>query len=41
MQQTTQVADMTAFFNAEERDERNRFVYLVEYDKTESIFDSL
>ncbi len=38
MQQATRVADFTAFFNAQESDEGNRYGYLVEYDKTENIF---
>ena len=40
MQQATRVADMTAFFNAEEGESGNRFGYLVEYDETENIFDN-
>lgn len=40
MQQATRVADMTAFFNAEEGESGNRFGYLVEYDQTESIFEN-
>ncbi|GAB4546984.1 MAG: phosphate ABC transporter ATP-binding protein PstB [Pleurocapsa sp.] len=40
MQQATRVADMTAFFNAEEGESGNRFGYLVEYDKTEHIFEN-
>ncbi|EAW34767.1 phosphate ABC transporter ATP-binding protein PstB [Lyngbya sp. PCC 8106] len=38
MQQATRVADLTAFFNAEEGESGNRFGYLVEYDETEKIF---
>lgn len=40
MQQATRVADMTAFFNAEEGETGDRFGYLVEYDKTENIFEN-
>ena len=40
MQQATRIADMTAFFNAEEGESGDRFGYLVEYDKTERIFDN-
>ena len=40
MQQATRVADMTAFFNAEEGESGDRFGYLVEYDKTENIFEN-
>ena len=40
MQQATRVADMTAFFNAEEGESGNRFGYLVEYNKTEDIFEN-
>lgn len=40
MQQASRVADFTAFFNAEEGDSGNRFGYLVEYDRTEAIFNS-
>ncbi|NES93958.1 MAG: phosphate ABC transporter ATP-binding protein [Desertifilum sp. SIO1I2] len=40
MQQASRVADMTAFFNAEATDKGNRFGYLVEYDKTEKIFQN-
>ena len=40
MQQATRVADMTAFFNAEEGESGNRFGYLVEYDQTEKIFEN-
>ena len=40
MQQATRVADMTAFFNAEEGESGNRFGYLVEYDQTENIFEN-
>ncbi len=40
MQQATRVADMTAFFNAEEGESGNRFGYLVEYERTENIFQN-
>lgn len=40
MQQATRIADMTAFFNAEEGKSGSRFGYLVEYDRTENIFDN-
>jgi phosphate transport system ATP-binding protein len=40
MQQASRVADYTAFFNAEAGDDGNRYGYLVEYDRTESIFNS-
>jgi phosphate transport system ATP-binding protein len=40
MQQASRVADFTAFFNAEEGDSGNRFGYLVEYDRTEAIFNN-
>lgn len=40
MQQATRIADMTAFFNAEEGESGSRFGYLVEYDRTENIFDN-
>jgi phosphate transport system ATP-binding protein len=39
MQQASRVADMTAFFNAEEAEDGNRFGYLVEYDQTIHIFE--
>ena len=39
MQQATRVADLTAFFNAEEGEAGNRFGYLVEYDTTDNIFE--
>ncbi len=38
MQQATRVSDYTAFFNAEESDQGNRYGYLVEYQPTEEIF---
>ncbi len=40
MQQASRVADMTAFFNAEATEHGSRFGYLVEYDRTASIFSS-
>ena len=40
MQQATRVADMTAFFNAEEGETGDRFGYLVEYDETSRIFEN-
>jgi phosphate transport system ATP-binding protein len=40
MQQATRIADMTAFFNAEEGESGSRFGYLVEYDRTKNIFDN-
>ncbi|MUL37436.1 phosphate ABC transporter ATP-binding protein PstB [Gloeocapsopsis dulcis] len=40
MQQATRVADMTAFFNAEAEEGGKRFGYLVEYDRTEAIFNN-
>ncbi|MBE9168106.1 phosphate ABC transporter ATP-binding protein [Pleurocapsales cyanobacterium LEGE 06147] len=40
MQQAVRVSDLTAFFNAEEGEKGNRFGYLVEYDKTEKIFEN-
>jgi phosphate transport system ATP-binding protein len=40
MQQAVRVSDYTAFFNAEEAENGKRFGYLVEYDKTETIFES-
>lgn len=38
MQQATRVADMTAFYNAEEVGKGSKVGYLVEYDRTETIF---
>lgn len=38
MHEATRLSDFTAFFNAEEAEKGNRFGYLVEYDKTERIF---
>lgn len=40
MQQAQRVADLTAFFNAEEAESGNRFGYLVEYDRTEKVFQN-
>jgi phosphate transport system ATP-binding protein len=40
MQQASRVADYTGFFNAEAGDGGSRFGYLVEYDRTENIFNS-
>jgi phosphate transport system ATP-binding protein len=40
MQQASRVADYTAFFNAEAGDSGSRFGYLVEYDRTENIFNA-
>nr|WP_286194170.1 phosphate ABC transporter ATP-binding protein PstB [Scytonema millei] len=40
MQQAARVSDYTAFFNAEAGDNGKRFGYLVEYDRTEAIFES-
>lgn len=40
MQQASRVADYTAFFNAEAGEGGSRFGYLVEYDRTENIFNS-
>lgn len=40
MQQASRVADYTAFFNAEAGEGGSRFGYLVEYDRTESIFNA-
>ncbi|MBD0300729.1 MAG: phosphate ABC transporter ATP-binding protein [Tolypothrix sp. T3-bin4] len=40
MQQATRVADMTAFFNAQETDKGGKQGYLVEYDQTENIFQN-
>nr|WP_275265858.1 ATP-binding cassette domain-containing protein [Gloeothece citriformis] len=39
MQQATRIADYTAFFTAQETEKGNRFGYLVEFDKTEVIFN--
>jgi phosphate transport system ATP-binding protein len=40
MQQASRVSDMTAFFNVEPTEKGGRIGYLVEYDKTEAIFQS-
>lgn len=40
MQQASRVSDMTAFFNVEPTEKGGRMGYLVEYDKTEVIFQS-
>jgi len=40
MQQATRVADMTAFFNAKATEKGGKRGYLVEYDRTENIFQS-
>jgi phosphate transport system ATP-binding protein len=40
MQQASRVADMTAFFNVEPTEKGGRMGYLVEYDRTEAIFQS-
>jgi len=40
MQQASRVADYTGFFNAEAGDGGSRFGYLVEYDRTEHIFNA-
>ncbi len=40
MQQASRVSDMTAFFNVQPTDKGGRQGYLVEYDKTEAIFQS-
>jgi phosphate transport system ATP-binding protein len=40
MQQASRVADMTAFFNAEASEGGGRFGYLVEYDRTQDIFNA-
>ncbi|MBO3461584.1 phosphate ABC transporter ATP-binding protein PstB [Aetokthonos hydrillicola Thurmond2011] len=40
MQQAVRVSDFTAFFNAEESSKGKRFGYLVEYDRTQNIFES-
>ncbi|MES1021921.1 phosphate ABC transporter ATP-binding protein PstB [Gloeocapsa sp. BRSZ] len=39
MSQATRISDFTAFFNAEESDDGSRFGYLVEYDRTERVFE--
>jgi beta-phosphoglucomutase-like phosphatase (HAD superfamily) len=40
MQQASRVADMTAFFNVSTTDDGKRSGYLVEYDRTEAIFQN-
>ncbi|HAX74412.1 MAG TPA: phosphate ABC transporter ATP-binding protein, partial [Cyanobacteria bacterium UBA11372] len=40
MQQASRVSDMTAFFNVEPTEKGGRIGYLVEYDRTEVIFQS-
>jgi phosphate transport system ATP-binding protein len=40
MQQASRVADMTAFFNVQPTDKGGRMGYLVEFDRTEVIFQS-
>ncbi|HAZ45972.1 MAG TPA: phosphate ABC transporter ATP-binding protein [Cyanobacteria bacterium UBA11369] len=40
MQQASRVSDMTAFFNVEPTDKGGRIGYLVEYDRTEVIFQN-
>jgi phosphate transport system ATP-binding protein len=40
MQQASRVADMTAFFNAEASEKGGRYGYLVEYDRTQDIFNT-
>lgn len=40
MQQASRVSDMTAFFNVQPTEKGGRMGYLVEYDKTEIIFQS-
>jgi phosphate transport system ATP-binding protein len=40
MQQATRVADMTAFFNAQATEKGGKQGYLVEYDRTENIFQN-
>ena len=40
MQQASRVSDRTAFFNAEATDQGGKVGFLVEYDKTEVIFNS-
>ncbi len=40
MQQASRVSDMTAFFNVEATEKGGRMGYLVEYDRTENIFQS-
>jgi phosphate transport system ATP-binding protein len=40
MQQASRVSDRTAFFNAEATDKGGKVGYLVEYDRTEVIFNN-
>jgi phosphate transport system ATP-binding protein len=40
MQQASRVSDLTAFFNVEPTEKGGRMGYLVEYDRTENIFQS-
>jgi phosphate transport system ATP-binding protein len=40
MQQASRVSDMTAFFNATLSDKGKRYGYMVEYDRTEAIFQN-
>ena len=40
MQQASRVSDMTAFFNVQTSDKGGRTGYLVEYDRTENIFQN-
>ncbi len=40
MQQASRVSDMTAFFNAQADEKGNRSGYLVEFDRTEKIFNN-
>ncbi len=40
MQQASRVSDMTAFFNVEPTEKGGRMGYLVEFDKTEAIFQN-
>ncbi|HEY9836815.1 MAG TPA: phosphate ABC transporter ATP-binding protein PstB [Vampirovibrionales bacterium] len=40
MQQASRSCDYTAFFNAQSTEDGKRFGYLVEYDKTENIFQN-
>jgi phosphate transport system ATP-binding protein len=40
MQQAARVSDMTAFFNVQPTEKGGRMGYLVEYDKTEKIFNN-
>ena len=40
MQQASRVSDLTAFYNAEATDKGSKVGYLVEYDKTEVVFQN-